>query len=275
MQRISILGCGWLGWPLAIQLQQAGHFVRGSTTTPDKVPLLEEDGIEPWVLSLDPDSSGDELASFLDADTLITAIPPLRIADRVAGMRAQAELLIPVIRHAPVRRFIMVSSTGVYGSMGQDADENDPHPPDTETGAALLAMENLFLERLDRSVAIVRLAGLMGPGRDPGRFLAGKSVSGNGSEPVNMIHLNDATGVIQALVAHTGPSGRFNACAREHPDRQTFFGRASQLSGRKPPRFTDSDPRPWKRIVSEKIRKHTGYRFHFDDPVLALEALQK
>ncbi|TVQ69093.1 MAG: SDR family NAD(P)-dependent oxidoreductase, partial [Balneolaceae bacterium] len=39
-QRISIMGCGWLGFPLGLRLLEQDHFVRGSTTTKDKIPLL-------------------------------------------------------------------------------------------------------------------------------------------------------------------------------------------------------------------------------------------
>jgi nucleoside-diphosphate-sugar epimerase len=63
--RISILGCGWLGFPLGIRLLERDHFVRGSTTTKDKIPLLEEAGIEPYhIQQLDPRISGDDVTSF-------------------------------------------------------------------------------------------------------------------------------------------------------------------------------------------------------------------
>ena len=38
---ISIMGCGWLGLPLAAQLVKAGYNVKGSTTTPEKLEVLQ------------------------------------------------------------------------------------------------------------------------------------------------------------------------------------------------------------------------------------------
>ncbi|MGM0739302.1 MAG: SDR family NAD(P)-dependent oxidoreductase, partial [Bacteroidota bacterium] len=209
-QRISILGCGWLGFPLGVRLLELDHFVRGSTTTKDKIPLLEESGIEPYFIRLDPRISGDDVTSFLDVDTVVLNIPPPRVPDRVTLMQQQADELVSYVNASPVRRLVMVSSTGVYASRQQDADETDPHPPETENGKGLVTMERRLMEGLYASVAVVRMAGLFGPERNPGWFLAGKMVPGNGEEPVNMIHLEDAIGVVQTLIGQPEISGIFN-----------------------------------------------------------------
>ena len=39
-QKISIVGLGWLGLPLAVQLQKRGYAINGSTTTLDKLEVL-------------------------------------------------------------------------------------------------------------------------------------------------------------------------------------------------------------------------------------------
>ena len=272
-QRISIMGCGWLGFPLGLRLLEQDHFVRGSTTTKDKIPLLEEAGIEPYFLKLDPHINGDDVTSFFNVDTVVLNIPPPRVSDRITVMQQQADELISYLNVSPVRRVVMVSSTGVYASKLQDADETDPHPPETDSGKGLVAMEAMFSEGLRASLAVVRMAGLFGPERNPGRFLAGKEVSGNGQEPVNMIHLVDAIGVVAALVDRPELTGVYNACASEHPTRETFYREASERTGLAAPAFTDSEPQPWKRIISEKIRAATGYAFVYDDPLEGLRDL--
>ena len=50
---ISIIGCGWLGLPTAQYLLQQGYPVKGSTTTPSKLSILEEKGITPHLLQLE------------------------------------------------------------------------------------------------------------------------------------------------------------------------------------------------------------------------------
>ena len=272
-QRISIMGCGWLGFPLGLRLLEQDHFVRGSTTTKDKIPLLEEAGIEPYFLQLDPRINGDDVTSFFNVDTVVLNIPPPRVPDRITVMQQQADELISYLNVSPVRRVVMVSSTGVYASKRQDAGEADPHPPETDSGRGLVAMEAMLSEGLQASVAVVRLAGLFGPERNPGRFLAGREVSGNGREPVNMIHLVDAIGVVTALVDRPELTGVYNACASGHPTREEFYRSASERTGLAAPVFTDSEPRPWKRIISEKIRTATGYEFVYDDPLEGLRDL--
>ena len=50
MRTIAVFGCGWLGFPLAQQLRQAGFRVKGSTTTPSKISQLTLAGIDGFLL---------------------------------------------------------------------------------------------------------------------------------------------------------------------------------------------------------------------------------
>ena len=52
MKQISILGCGWLGFPLAKSLLQKGYMVSGSTTSVEKISVLENAGITPFLIEL-------------------------------------------------------------------------------------------------------------------------------------------------------------------------------------------------------------------------------
>ena len=49
--RISILGCGWLGYPLARSLILKKALVKGSTTTQSKLSLYQSTGIEGYLLN--------------------------------------------------------------------------------------------------------------------------------------------------------------------------------------------------------------------------------
>mgnify|MGYP003615968040 CR=1 FL=1 len=40
--KISILGCGWLGFPLAQKLIETGYEVKGSTTSESKLEALKK-----------------------------------------------------------------------------------------------------------------------------------------------------------------------------------------------------------------------------------------
>ena len=65
MTKISILGCGWLGLPLAKALLEKGFSVNGSTTSTEKLSILENAGISPFLISLDSKSVSGAIESFL------------------------------------------------------------------------------------------------------------------------------------------------------------------------------------------------------------------
>ena len=51
MKQISILGCGWLGFPLAQQLMCQGFQIKGATTSESKLSVLQNAGISPFLLN--------------------------------------------------------------------------------------------------------------------------------------------------------------------------------------------------------------------------------
>ena len=51
--KISILGCGWLGLPLAKKLIENGYEVKGSTTSESKLELLKNAGISPYQIKME------------------------------------------------------------------------------------------------------------------------------------------------------------------------------------------------------------------------------
>ncbi|MEX1062848.1 MAG: NAD(P)-binding domain-containing protein, partial [Balneolaceae bacterium] len=96
--KISVLGCGWLGYPLSRHLVKKGHRVCGSTTSVKKLDLLKAAGITPCLIEVsaraesDRPETGqvesghseaghlvsDECESFWDANMLFVNIPPGR-----------------------------------------------------------------------------------------------------------------------------------------------------------------------------------------------------
>ena len=75
--KIAILGCGWLGLPLAKKLISKNFIVRGSTTSKDKISVLKNENIEPFLITLDKEFDEKKLIQFLkNIDVLIINIPP-------------------------------------------------------------------------------------------------------------------------------------------------------------------------------------------------------
>ena len=114
MKRVSVLGCGWLGKPLAISLLDEGFSVKGSTTSEEKLETLEMNNIAPYIVDI---SDFEEFDSFLNSDILIIAIT----SKDLDGF----ENLISQIENSDVRKVIFISSTSVYGRLNKVMTEED------------------------------------------------------------------------------------------------------------------------------------------------------
>ena len=273
---VSILGCGWLGHPLGVHLVNQGETVRGSTTTPDKLDALRRDGIEPTLLTLDPELSGDDPAPFFESSVLVLNVPPPRGADDVRAVhRQQIEAVRDAAVDGGVGWVLFASSTGVYPNVERTVTEADCPPgrpealpgPRRATGEALLDVEGLLVETPEFDTTIVRLGGLYGSDRNPGRFLAGRTNVGRPQAPVNLIHQDDAVGVFSTLLAQDVRGEVFNACANEHPSREAFYTRAAEALGLEPPTFDQADNTTGKCVSNEKFKTRCEYQYRHPDPL--------
>ena len=75
--KIGIIGCGWLGLPLAKSLISNNYKVKGSTTRKNKLTVLKKEGIDPFLIEITDNSISESISSFLKGlDILIINIPP-------------------------------------------------------------------------------------------------------------------------------------------------------------------------------------------------------
>lgn len=269
---LAILGCGWLGLPLARRMITKGWRVNGSTTTPDKMKALREAGIKPFVIQMnDADVAGAFVPEFLNADQLVVCVPPGGRRDprvELSYPRRMAALARRIAR-SPVSRVIFTSSTSVYPEINRAVVEDDAGNPPTASGRACLAAERVLGESPGFTTAIVRLGGLIGADRHPGRFLAGRTNIEGGNAPVNLIHQDDAVGAIIALLERPGLTGAFNACAPTHPTRREFYTREAARLGLPAPEFSRVQA-PWKIVSSVRLQADLQYDFRHPD-LMALD----
>ncbi len=268
---ISILGCGWLGFPLATSLIGQGYSVKGATTRNEKIKMLQENSIEPYLIKLNPEINKNYDPSFFDTDILVVNVPPGRKRTGVVDFHvAQMRSLIHALHNTPVSKLLFVSSTSVYPNLSREVKEEDAGSPDRESGQALLQVENLLKENSNFTATIVRFAGLFGSNRNPGRFLSGKTLDNNGEAPVNLIHLDDCIAVLSAIIKQERWGEVYNACADVHPSKKAFYTAAVQDMGIPPPLFAGKEKGNFKVINSDKLKKELGYKFKHPNPLLAL-----
>ncbi|NTW10982.1 MAG: SDR family oxidoreductase [Chlorobiaceae bacterium] len=267
-ESISILGCGWLGLPLARALVSEGYRVMGSTTGERKLELLRDAGTEPFIIRLEPEAVGDDITDFLQSDILVIDIPPERREDIQEYHIAQFSSLIDALGQSTVRSVLLVSSTSVYPACGREVIEEDSVDPESLAGEALLLVEEMMMSETGFQTTIVRFGGLVGYDRNPAAYLGTlKEITGP-DQPMNLIHRDDCVKIIMEII-RLGQWGEiFNACAPVHPLRGEYYRKAADKLGVPLPPFTKAAaPAPWKIVNSEKLQRALHYEFIHPDPL--------
>ena len=267
--QISILGCGWLGLPLAQAFLERGHAVKGSTTSQDKLPVLQKHGIAPYHIVLTPTINPDYSPEFFNSEVLLVNFPPARRDDITAYYPQQMEALLQAVKGSKVQKLLLVSSTSVYPNVNREVREEEAGGEVKDSGQALLAVEKMIRGNQALMTTIVRFCGLFGPDRNPGRFLAGKEISG-GQQPVNLIHLDDCIAILVKIIEQEVWEETFNACADAHPAKENFYGEAARKLSFEPPTFAEADELSFKIVNSQKLKDTLGYEFKYADPSDAL-----
>ncbi|WP_207531684.1 SDR family oxidoreductase [Desertivirga arenae] len=269
---ISLLGCGWLGLPLGAFLVEKGYKIKGSVTDPMKFESLRRAGIDPFRVALTPELEADHPSMFFNCDVLIVNFPPRRREDIEEYHPEQIRNLIKAIREHGIRKVLFVSSTSVYPDINREVFEADELEPVKGSGRALKIAEDLLQQQKDFETTVLRFAGLVGPERLPGRFLAGKKDVPNGTSPVNLIHREDCIEIIYQIIKQEAWGELFNACSDIHPTRADFYSLAALTIGLAPPQFAVNPQTSFKIINSNKLKQRLGYVFKFPDPMTMLQA---
>jgi nucleoside-diphosphate-sugar epimerase len=262
MNTISILGCGWLGTPLARRLLSEGYLVKGSTTSDQKIPSLRDVGIQPYLIRLDPAINGLHSDDFFKTDILLIDIPPLAGRHGDAYHPQQIRAILEAIRKQAALKVLYISSTSVYPQEGNNLTEEDSDPAASGANQALLQAEALLREALGERLTILRCGGLMGYDRIPGKWSKGGEVA---DTPINYLHRDDALEIIVQLLAQNKWGQVYNACSPEHPSRAAIYQKIAREQGWPQPTVIPADTH--KTISPEKLQQELGYQFLYPDPL--------
>lgn len=248
MKNVSILGCGWLGKALAIDLLENGHSVKGSTTTPSKLDELSDLGISSYLIDIENLEASND---FFSSDVLVIAIT----SKNVESFRN----LIQVVEESTIQKVIFISSTSVYPNLNRVITENDQL-----VDSPLVDIESVIQSNATFDWNIIRFAGLLGYERHPSNWFRNKAIpQPNGF--VNMIHRDDCIAIIEELISNDYPNEVFNACSNHHPTRRSFYTYAKLSKAMTPPTFIEDGDESWKIISSDKLQHQLQYTFKHDD----------
>ncbi len=262
MTQISILGCGWLGLPLAKSFLQNGFLIKGSTTSLEKISLLESEGITPYLVRLEEQQISASVADFLaDSQILIINIPPKLRGGSTENFVAKITTLLPFIENSTVEKVLFVSSTSVYGEDNEFVSEVTVLNPDTEGGRQLAIVENILQKNSRFQTTILRFGGLISDDRNPVRFLSGRVNIENPDTPINLIHQDDCIGIIEKIIALNSWDETYNAVAPFHPTRQEYYTQKATELNLALPKFAALNTIVGKTILNNKVIEVLDYSF--------------
>lgn len=249
-QEISILGCGWLGMPLASSLVKKDFKINGSTTSINKLRTLKKEGVNPYLIDLSNlEKSSSE---FLNAEILIISVTTKNIDN--------FKELIQQIEKSTIKKVLFVSSTSVYNNANKTVTEETP-----TKDCPLKTIEQLFTENTHFKTTVLRFGGLFGYNRKPVNFIPPNREIKNPEGFINFIHRDDCVEIIEQIISKNVWGEVFNACSDSHPKRRDFYTNENHKLGRKTPLFDENSINEYKIVSSEKLKILLNYRFKYSN----------
>lgn len=268
MKKIAILGCGWLGLPLAKKLISHHVTVSGSTTTEQKLDVLKQHGIQPFLIQVTQENISGNIAAFLNnSDVLIIDIPPKLRGENKENFVRKINNCIPYIEQSFVKKLIFISSTSVFDD--DNATINDASIPNSlsEVGRQLIEVEQLLQQNKNFDTTIIRFGGLVGHDRHPIKMLAGRSNIKNPKAPINLIHQEDCIEIIIKVIEQNRWNIALNAVSPHHPNKEDYYQKKALSLNLPLPNYDHSTPSVGKLVVVDKAETDLRHRFVWIDAI--------
>lgn len=259
---IGIIGCGWLGLPLAQHFVKNGFVVKGTTTSEDKLKNLIKEGIDAYYLSISEREIKGAIIAFLDqVHTLIINVPPKLRGENKENYVVKMELLHKEIQKSSIKNVIFVSSTSVYGNFIGHVTESTEPQPDTASGKQMLQAEAIFKNDAKLATTIIRFGGLISEDRHPVTMLSKRTGLKNGHHAVNLIHRNDCIRIISAVIKEAWWNEIIHGVYPEHPSKKTYYTAEALKRGLKAPNYDNNFAINGKIIQSHLLLNVKKFRF--------------
>lgn len=231
MEKISIIGLGWLGLPLAQYLQQKNDIsVLGSKSTLEGVEAAKKLNLDCLLFNTTLDFSlrQESVKALFQCDTLIITLPP-NGHHGLAKYPIIISALAKTAEYCGTEHIIFTSSISVYGQQDGIVSESSSLSPLTMSGKAIVHAEHELLANIKTSVTILRLGGLFGEQRIPKNWMQQRSAFEHPEQSVNFVHRNDVILAITEVIRQGGAGKQiYNIVCPEHPSREKYYTRIAQ-----------------------------------------------
>jgi hypothetical protein len=235
------LFCFGLGYSAQHHIGECGHEydrVAGTVREPERAAQITRDGVSGKAVdavAFDGTSAPDLGDRLNESDLLLVSVPPDSEDDPVLRHYRSA-----IARANRLRSIVYLSTVGVYGDHGGGwVDEATEPAPISERSRERLAAERAWAAlaaQSGKTLAILRLSGIYGPGRNAllqvARGTAKRIVKPG--QVFNRIHVADIAGAIQASFSRNA-DGVFNVTDDEPTPAGEPICFAAELIGVAPP----------------------------------------
>ena len=275
---VGIIGCGWLGTALARSLIEQQVNVLATRSTHENVEQLKEQNIPSQVLLLPENIELLKDHPVFKQQCLVIAITPQFRHGRMDYAEKVTLLVKASKQQKQVQRIILLSSSAVYNGLSGTVNEECALDFSAEKVQILHDAEKAVLDfaceseseskskNKNRKSYVLRLAGLVGPNRHPGKFLLNGRMLTTPKAAVNLIHQQDAQGLIFSLLSTATPTGIFNGVSQTHVNKQTYYQAAAKALSLPEPQFNhDDDATPLRIVCGDKAKHTLSYQFVYPD----------
>ncbi|WP_190366832.1 NADP-binding protein [Pseudoalteromonas sp. S16_S37] len=252
MNKLVVLGAGWLGKPLCLIAKEKGWQVEGTRTQPtsekyERVFCLKDDKLQSNVS--------------LEGAWWVCAIPP-RARQKESNYLQLLDEALLLSKKLNRKGFLLCSSTGVYPNENGNFNEQFDvlHMNVSSRQSVLVSAEQKVQAGGGK---ILRLAGLVGPNREPGRFVAGKQLSSSSQGLVNMVHQQDVLNAIFCVLDNWPQADDiYNVCHPAHPTRLSYYQQKCDQWGSETPTFASDEQS--ERVIDGRLICQLGFSYQYD-----------
>lgn len=263
-KQICIIGCGWLGLPLAKNLVNKGYKVKGSTTSEEKLIAISDANIEAFCIKLSEDGITGNYTDFLKgSETVIINIPPGLRKNPDKNHVGEIQHLVNAIETQNIKNVIYISSTSVFEDEAHFPIINADSEPNAISNSSkqLIAIEHLLKKNITFNTTIIRFGGLFDVQRHPAKYLAGRTNLSNPDAPVNLIHKEDCINIITLILRNNIWNETFNAAHPNHPTKKEYYTNYCKQHQLDLPQYNTSEKSKGKIIEGTKVEQLLNYSF--------------
>lgn len=271
---VGVIGCGWLGTPLAKALLAQNIDVLATRSRIENIAELTVQGIDAEVLLLPATTPScveklNQHSVFKQHNLVIAITPQFR-----KGLENYSEKVAQLVQAAQergnVNSIVLLSSSAVYNGLVDEVNEESLLDFSADKVTILHEAEKAVLNFADeseqRTSYVLRLAGLVGSDRHPGNFLQHGRMLKSPEAKVNLIHQQDALGLIISLLTTKPCSGVYNGVSDTHVSKKTYYQKAARALSLPEPIFFENENVVISRTVSgRKAQQVLSYQFVYPD----------